>query len=195
MWRSLRERGVPEIYVRIIKESYRNATAKLKKAPWGQQDTIQLDMVNTKRVKRFKYLGAMTEPSGGMGKEINHRIQHGWNWRKETEVEEKKLDVTEMKMLRWMSGVTRFRRMRNEFMRGLVKVVEILKNRQETKMRWFGDLMKRNDEEHIGREAMDMEITEKGKTKNQMERLCKCRHERERSRSMRCSEHNYLVTS
>ncbi|XP_037789223.1 uncharacterized protein LOC119584607 [Penaeus monodon] len=44
-----------------------------------QQHTIQLDRGNTKK--------AMTEPSGELDKEINHRIQCGWNnWRKVTGV-------------------------------------------------------------------------------------------------------------
>ena len=41
--------------------------------------------------------------------------------------EEKKLDVAEMKMLRWMSGVTREDRIRNEYIRGSLKVVEVSK--------------------------------------------------------------------
>ncbi|XP_037782112.1 uncharacterized protein LOC119578621 [Penaeus monodon] len=48
-----------------------------------QQDTMQLDGVNVKRMKSSLYLGAMTDPPGGMEKELNHRIQCGWNrWRK-----------------------------------------------------------------------------------------------------------------
>ena len=38
---------------------------------------------------------------------------------------EEKLDVAEMKMLRWMVGVTRRDQIRNEYIRGTVKVTEI----------------------------------------------------------------------
>ena len=41
--------------------------------------------------------------------------------------QEKKLDVAEMSMLRWMSGVTKRERIRNESIRGKTKVVEISK--------------------------------------------------------------------
>ena len=36
---------------------------------------------------------------------------------------EKRLDVAEMNMLRWMCGVTKFDRIRNERIRGTTKVV------------------------------------------------------------------------
>ena len=71
--------------------------------------------------------------------------------------EEKKLDVAEMKMLRWMAGVTRMDRVRNKYIRGTLKVVEVSKKVQEGRLRWYGHLMRRT-EEHMAREAMDMEI-------------------------------------
>ncbi|XP_037780211.1 uncharacterized protein LOC119576623 [Penaeus monodon] len=122
-----------------------------------QQLTIQIDGLNLKRVNHFKYLGAMIEEEGSMGRGIKHRIQCGWNnWRKvsgvicdkrvlvklkgmvhksvvrpamtyglETaplrKVEERKLDVAEMKMLRWMVGVTKMDCIRNNYIRGLLQ--------------------------------------------------------------------------
>ena len=47
--------------------------------------------------------------------------------------QEKKLDVAEMSMLRWMSGVTKVDRIRNERIRGTTKVGQISKRRQ---IRW-----------------------------------------------------------
>ena len=69
--------------------------------------------------------------------------------------EEKKLDVAEMKMLRWMVGVTRMDRIRNDYVRGSVKVIELSKKIQEARLRWFGHLCRR-DENHVGKQAMDM---------------------------------------
>ena len=71
--------------------------------------------------------------------------------------EEKKLDVAEMKMLRWMSGVTREDRIRNEYIRGSLKVVEVSKKVQEARLRWYGHV-KRSSEEQIAREAMEGEV-------------------------------------
>ena len=41
--------------------------------------------------------------------------------------QEKKLDVAEMRMLRWMGGVTKLDRIRNKRIRGKTKVGEISK--------------------------------------------------------------------
>ena len=73
-------------------------------------------------------------------------------------IEEKKIDVAEMRMLRWMTGVTRRDRIRNEYIRGTVKVVEASKKIQEARLRWFGHLHRRAGEEHVAREIMEMEV-------------------------------------
>ncbi|XP_068225024.1 uncharacterized protein, partial [Palaemon carinicauda] len=49
--------------------------------------------------------------------------------------EEKRIDMAEMRMLRWMSGVTREDRIRNNYIRGSTKVVEISKKVQEGRLR------------------------------------------------------------
>ena len=45
--------------------------------------------------------------------------------------QEKRMDVAEMRMLRWMCGVTRRDRIRNELIRGTVKVAELSYKIQE----------------------------------------------------------------
>ena len=47
---------------------------------------------------------------------------------------EKKLDVAEMRMLRWMSRVTKLDRIRNERIRGTTKVA---KKVQESRLKWY----------------------------------------------------------
>ena len=57
--------------------------------------------------------------------------------------QEKKLDVAEMRMLRWMSGVTKLDRIRNERIRGMTKVGEISKKVQESRLKWYGHVLRR----------------------------------------------------
>ena len=57
--------------------------------------------------------------------------------------QEKKLDVTEMRMLRWVSRVTKLDRIRNERIRGTTKVGEILKKVQESRLKWYGHVLRR----------------------------------------------------
>ena len=69
--------------------------------------------------------------------------------------QEKKLEVAEMRMLRWMCGVTKLDKIRNEKIRGTTKVGEITKKVQERRSKWYGHVMRR--EEHcVRRRAMEM---------------------------------------
>ena len=70
---------------------------------------------------------------------------------------EKKMEVTEMKMLRWMCGVTRKDRIRNVYIRGTTKVTEVSKKIQEARLRWFGHV-RRRDKNYIGRRIMELEV-------------------------------------
>ena len=46
------------------------------------RESIRLDGEEIKRVDKFKYLGSVMDKGGDMDKEVQHRIQAGWNnWR------------------------------------------------------------------------------------------------------------------
>ena len=70
---------------------------------------------------------------------------------------ENRINVTEMRMLRWMCGVTREDKIRNENIRGTVKVAEASKKIQEARLRWYGHVMRR-DGDYVGRRVMEMEV-------------------------------------
>ena len=57
--------------------------------------------------------------------------------------QQKKLDVAEMRMLRWMIGVTKLGRIRNDRIRGTTTVGEISKKVQEGRLKWYGHIEKR----------------------------------------------------
>ena len=71
--------------------------------------------------------------------------------------QEKKLDVAEMRMLRWMSGVTKLDRIRNERIRGKTNVGEISNEVQESRLTWYGHVLRREDE-YAGNIVMVMEV-------------------------------------
>ena len=56
-----------------------------------------------------------------------------------------------------MSGVTRGDKVKNEYIRGSLKVIEVSRKVQEPRLRWYGHLKRRNDG-HMAREAMIMEL-------------------------------------
>ena len=69
--------------------------------------------------------------------------------------QENKLEVAEMRMLRWMCGVTKLDKIGNERIRGTTKVGEITKKVQER--RWHGHVMRR-EEHYVGRMAIEMKV-------------------------------------
>ena len=78
-----------------------------------------------------------------------------------TKNQEAELDVEEMKMLRFALGVTRKDRIKNEHVRGTVKVGQIRKVR-ESRLRWYGHV-KRREDAYVGRRVLEMELPGKRK--------------------------------
>jgi hypothetical protein len=71
--------------------------------------------------------------------------------------DDRRLHVTEMRMLRWMSGVTRMDRIRNEYIRGSLKVAPVSDKMRSNRLAWYGHVM-RKDESHITKRVMTMNV-------------------------------------
>ncbi len=67
------------------------------------------------------------------------------------------LEVNEMRMLRWMCGVTRRDKIRNEHIRGTTRVLQASKKITEKRLKWYGHV-RRMKEEHIVRRMLDVDI-------------------------------------
>ena len=61
------------------------------------------------------------------------------------------------KGLRWMGGVIKLDRIRNERIRGTTKVGEISKKVEESRLKWYGNVLRR-EEEYVGKRVMVMEV-------------------------------------
>ena len=66
-------------------------------------------------------------------------------------------EKVEMKMFRYMCGVTREDRISNARMIGSVKVGEVSKKTKEARLRWYGHVM-RSDGESDEKRTLDMEV-------------------------------------
>ncbi|KAF3638651.1 hypothetical protein FXO37_24270 [Capsicum annuum] len=62
-----------------------------------------------------------------------------------------KLKLAEMRMLRWMCGLTRGDRVRNETIREKVGVASVENKMREIRLRWFGHVMKRGTDAPVRR--------------------------------------------
>ena len=65
--------------------------------------------------------------------------------------------VGEMRMLRWISGVTKLDRISNERIRGTSKVEEMSTKVHESGLKWYGHVLRR-EEECVGKRVMVMEV-------------------------------------
>ena len=88
---------------------------------------------------------------------VRPAMMHGAETLAVKKAQEKKLDVAEMRMLRWMSGVTKLGRIRNERIRGTTTVGEISKKVQQSRLKWYGHVLRREDE-YVGKRVMAMEV-------------------------------------
>ena len=86
---------------------------------------------------------------------VRPALMYGAETRALKKAQENKLEVAEMRMLRWMCGVTKLEKIRNERIRGTTKVGEITKKVQEIRLKWYGHVMRR-EEHYVGRRAMLM---------------------------------------
>jgi hypothetical protein len=57
--------------------------------------------------------------------------------------DERRVHVTEMRMLRWMCAVTRMDRIRNEYIRGSLKVV--FAKMRSNRLAWYRHVMRRDE--------------------------------------------------
>ena len=79
------------------------------------------------------------------------------------------MEVTEIKMLRFAMGVTRKDKIRNEYIRSTVKIERLEIKMREGRLRWYGQVIRR-DQEYVGRRGTG----KKGKreTKEKIFRYC-----------------------
>ena len=80
------------------------------------------------------------------------------------------MQVAEMKMLRFAIGVTRKDKIRNEYIRHTVKIERLGIKMREGRLRWYGHVMRR-DQEYVGRRVMEMELPEKKKKRETKENI------------------------
>ena len=73
-----------------------------------------------------------------------------------------KMEVAEMKMLRFAMGVTRKDKIRNEYIRGTDKVERLIIKLREGRLRWYGYVMRRN-QEYVERRVIETKLPGKRK--------------------------------
>ena len=94
-----------------------------------------------------------------------------------TKKQVEEMEVAEIKILRFTMGMIRKDKIRNEYIRGTVKIERLGMKMREGKLKWYGHVMRR-DQEYVGRKMMEMELLGK-------------EEKRETKEISRCSERRY----
>ena len=76
--------------------------------------------------------------------------------------QERKMEAAEMKMLRFSLGKTRLDKVKNETIRKTLKVKELRGKLRETRLRWYGHVLRR-EEEYVGQRTRKMVIGKRGR--------------------------------
>ena len=74
-----------------------------------------------------------------------------------TERQVGKMEVAELKMVRWVLGVTRKDKIRNEYERGTAKIAKLGDILWNTRLRWYVHVKKRK-EGYVGKRVMEMAV-------------------------------------
>ncbi|GKB79393.1 retrovirus-related pol polyprotein LINE-1 [Tanacetum coccineum] len=96
----------------------------------------------------FRYLGSMLHKSGRIDEDVSHRIKAAWmKWRVEcwpiTKALANRMEVAELRMLRWTYGRTLSDMIPNGVYRAELEVENIINKMREGRLRWFGHVKRR----------------------------------------------------
>ena len=97
------------------------------------------------------------------GSVVRPAMVYGFETAAVTKKQVEKTEVAEMKMLRFAMGVTRNDNIRNEYIKGIVKVERLGMKMKEGKLRWYGHVIREREREYVGRRVMGMELPGKRK--------------------------------
>ena len=85
-----------------------------------------------------------------------------------TERKVEKMEVAELKVVRWALGATRKDKIRNEYVRGTAKIAKLGDKLRNARLRWYGHL-KRREEDYVEKRMMEMAVPGRRKRKGQGE--------------------------
>ena len=85
-----------------------------------------------------------------------------------TERQVGKMEVAELKIVRWALRVTRKDNIRNEYVRGTAKIAKLGDKLSNARLRWYGHV-KRKEEDYAGKRMVEMACQAEGKEEGQGE--------------------------
>ena len=111
---------------------------------WKKMSRILCDRKLSARIKGKMYKSV-----------VGSAMLYGMETMAVTERQVGKMEVAELKMVRWALGVTRKDKIRNEYVRGTAKIAKLGNKLWNAKLRWYGHV-KRREDEYVGKRMMEM---------------------------------------
>ena len=101
-------------------------------------------------------LSAKVKVKGKMYKSVvRSTMLYGMETMVVTERQVGKMEVAELKMVRWALRVTRKNKIRNKYVRGTAKIAKLGDKLRNVRLRWYGRV-KRREEDYVGKRMMEM---------------------------------------
>ena len=89
---------------------------------------------------------------------VRSTILYGMETVAVTERQMGKMEVAELKMVRWALEVPRPDKIRNEYVRGTAKIAKLGDKLRNARLRWYGHV-KRREEDYVGKRMMEMAVS------------------------------------
>nr|GEY30214.1 histone-lysine N-methyltransferase EZA1 [Tanacetum cinerariifolium] len=154
VWKTLLNKGTPRIYSRVIKDIEKTEYIR---CDFGRYEVVHQEMDIRIRdqilqpKESFRYLGSVLHRSGRIVDDMAHRIRAALAFR---------VEVAELRMLRWTCGKTMVDMISNEVFRAALEVDSIIDKMREGRLRWLEHVNRRPQSALVRRvEAMVVEGT------------------------------------
>ena len=117
---------------------------------WKKVSGVLCDRKLSARVKGKMYKSA-----------VRPAMPYGMETVAVTERQVGKMEVAELKMVRWALGVTRKDKIRNEHVRGTAKIAKVGDKLRNARLRWYGHVKRK--EGCVGKRMMEMAVPDRRK--------------------------------
>ncbi|KAL6495708.1 hypothetical protein OROGR_030271 [Orobanche gracilis] len=166
LWWALAKKGVSRKYIDIIKDMYEGASTSVRTNVGRTEEfPITIGVHQGSALSPFLFAIVMDELTRGIQNDVpwcmmfaddivlidetKDGVQQKLElWRDTLEARgfrlSRRMNVAEMRMLRWMCGHTKKDRLRNEVIREKVRVASIEDKMMENRLRWFGHVRRRH---------------------------------------------------